>query len=49
LPWRLEPLHLPFSAPGLIAWVAETDLDGFNLAYAVAPETFADFVDLVAP
>jgi hypothetical protein len=49
LPWRLEPLHLPFSAPGLIAWVEETDLDGFNLAYAVAPETFADFVDLVAP
>jgi hypothetical protein len=49
LPWRLEPLHLPFSAPGLIAWVEETDLDGFDLAYAVAPETFADFVDLVAP
>ena len=24
-------------------------MDGFNLAYAVVPETFADFVDLVAP
>jgi hypothetical protein len=23
--------------------------DGFNLAYAVMPETFADFVDLVVP
>lgn len=28
---------------------AETDVDGFNLAYAVTPETFADFVDLVVP
>jgi len=36
-------------ADELIAWVEETDVDGFNLAYAVAPETFADFVDLVAP
>jgi alkanesulfonate monooxygenase len=33
----------------LIAWVDETDVDGFNLAYAVTPETFADFVDLVVP
>jgi alkanesulfonate monooxygenase SsuD/methylene tetrahydromethanopterin reductase-like flavin-dependent oxidoreductase (luciferase family) len=23
--------------------------EGFNLAYAVMPETFADFVDLVVP
>jgi alkanesulfonate monooxygenase len=30
-------------------WVAETDIDGFNLAYAVTPETFADIVDLVVP
>jgi FMN-dependent oxidoreductase (nitrilotriacetate monooxygenase family) len=30
-------------------WVAETDIDGFNLAYAVAPESFVDFVDLVVP
>ena len=25
------------------------DVDGFNLAYAVTPETFSDFVDLVVP
>jgi len=30
-------------------WVAETDVDGFNLAYALTPETFADIVDLVVP
>jgi hypothetical protein len=36
-------------AEELIAWVEETDLDGFNLAYAVVPETFTDFVDLVVP
>jgi alkanesulfonate monooxygenase len=30
-------------------WVARTDVDGFNLAYAVMPETFEDFVDLVVP
>jgi FMN-dependent oxidoreductase (nitrilotriacetate monooxygenase family) len=41
-------------APGevadeLIGWVEDTDVDGFNLAYAVTPETFADFVDLVVP
>ena len=31
------------------AWVAETDVDGFNLAYALTPETFTDIVDLVVP
>jgi long-chain alkane monooxygenase len=36
-------------ADELIAWVEATDIDGFNLAYAVMPETFADFVDLVVP
>jgi len=36
-------------ADDLIAWVEETDVDGFNLAYAVMPETFADFIDLVVP
>ena len=30
-------------------WVAKTDIDGFNLAYAVMPETFTDMVDLVVP
>jgi hypothetical protein len=36
-------------AEELIAWVEETDVDGFNLAYPVTPETFVDFVDLVVP
>ncbi|MBS7699058.1 LLM class flavin-dependent oxidoreductase [Chelatococcus sp. YT9] len=31
------------------AWVEETGADGFNLAYAVAPETYVDFIDLVVP
>lgn len=30
-------------------WVKETDIDGFNLAYALTPETFSDIVDLVVP
>ncbi|HXT79220.1 MAG TPA: LLM class flavin-dependent oxidoreductase [Acetobacteraceae bacterium] len=30
-------------------WVEETDVDGFNLAYALTPETFTDIVDLVVP
>jgi FMN-dependent oxidoreductase (nitrilotriacetate monooxygenase family) len=41
-------------SPGQVAdemqgWVEETDVDGFNLAYAVTHETFRDFVDLVVP
>ena len=36
-------------ADTLIDWVAATDVDGFNLAYAVTPESFEDFVDLVVP
>jgi long-chain alkane monooxygenase len=36
-------------ADELMAWIEETDVDGFNLAYAVVPETFVDFVDLVVP
>jgi FMN-dependent oxidoreductase (nitrilotriacetate monooxygenase family) len=36
-------------ADELESWVADTDIDGFNLAYAVTPETFADIVDLVVP
>jgi FMN-dependent oxidoreductase (nitrilotriacetate monooxygenase family) len=31
------------------SWIEATDLDGFNLAYAVTPETFTDFVELVVP
>jgi hypothetical protein len=29
--------------------MAATDIDGFNLAYAVTPDTFTDIVDLVVP
>ena len=36
-------------ADALQGWVEETDVDGFNLAYAVTHETFRDFVDLVVP
>jgi alkanesulfonate monooxygenase len=36
-------------ADELQAWVEETDVDGFNLAYAVTPETFSDVVDLLVP
>lgn len=30
-------------------WVADTGIDGFNLAYTVAPESIEDFVELVVP
>jgi FMN-dependent oxidoreductase (nitrilotriacetate monooxygenase family) len=41
-------------APGTVAdelqrWMGETDVDGFNLAYVVMPETFQDIVDLLIP
>jgi FMN-dependent oxidoreductase (nitrilotriacetate monooxygenase family) len=36
-------------AEELRAWVEETDVDGFNLAYALTPGTFADMADLVVP
>jgi FMN-dependent oxidoreductase (nitrilotriacetate monooxygenase family) len=36
-------------AETLIAWVEMTGIDGFNLAYAVTPESFEDFVELVVP
>src|SRR5436305_48614 len=36
-------------ADTLIEWVRATDVDGFNLAYAVTPESFEDFVELVVP
>ncbi|MCB8877012.1 LLM class flavin-dependent oxidoreductase [Acidisoma silvae] len=36
-------------ADELESWVQETDLDGFNLAYAVTPETFVDIADLLVP
>lgn len=36
-------------ADELERWVAETDVDGFNLSYAVTPGTFEDIVNLVVP
>jgi long-chain alkane monooxygenase len=45
---------LVVGSPGQVAdamqgWVDETDVDGFNLAYAVTHESFRDFADLVVP
>jgi FMN-dependent oxidoreductase (nitrilotriacetate monooxygenase family) len=36
-------------ADELERWVVEADITGFNLAYAVAPGTFVEFIDLVVP
>ncbi|HTT80370.1 MAG TPA: NtaA/DmoA family FMN-dependent monooxygenase, partial [Stellaceae bacterium] len=36
-------------ADTLIRWVEATGIDGFNLAYAVTPESFEDFAGLVVP
>jgi len=36
-------------ADELESWIDETGIDGFNLAFAVRPETFSDVVDLVVP
>ena len=36
-------------ADQLIAFADQTGIDGFNLAYAVFPESFTDFIDLVVP
>ena len=33
----------------LQSWVEETDVDGFNLAYAITPGTFEDIVDYLVP
>ena len=33
----------------LEAWVADTDVDGFNLAFALMPGSFADIVDHLVP
>jgi hypothetical protein len=30
-------------------WIDEADVDGFNLAYAITPGTFADIVQYVVP
>ncbi len=36
-------------ADALEAWVANTDVDGFNLAFALMPGSFADIVDQLVP
>ncbi|MFU8946631.1 LLM class flavin-dependent oxidoreductase [Mycetocola zhadangensis] len=36
-------------ADQLQAWVEETDVDGFNLAYAITPGSFEDIVTYVVP
>ncbi|MCI9886934.1 LLM class flavin-dependent oxidoreductase [Micrococcales bacterium 31B] len=36
-------------ADQLEAFLDETDIDGFNLAYATTPGSFEDFIDLVVP
>ena len=36
-------------AKELIRWQRETDVDGFNLAYAITPGTFEDIVEYVVP
>jgi len=36
-------------AEELRSWVEETDIDGFNCAYALTPGTFVDIADLVVP
>ncbi|GID03242.1 LLM class flavin-dependent oxidoreductase [Pseudomonas sp. 008] len=36
-------------ADELQQWMEETDIDGFNLAYAVAPDTIKDIVELLVP
>ena len=43
-----------FGLPATIAdqlqrWIDETDVDGFNLAYVVMPETYQNIVDLLVP
>ncbi|MFX9912181.1 5,10-methylene tetrahydromethanopterin reductase, partial [Acinetobacter baumannii] len=30
-------------------WVEDTDVDGFNLAYILAHQTFADVVEFIVP
>ena len=36
-------------ADQLQEWMAETDIDGFNLSYAISPGGYADFADLIVP
>jgi alkanesulfonate monooxygenase len=36
-------------ADAIEAWVAQTDVDGLNLCFAISPESFEDVVDLLVP
>ncbi|KAF2734690.1 putative xenobiotic compound monooxygenase, DszA family [Polyplosphaeria fusca] len=36
-------------ADSLEQWVAEADVDGFNIAYAIKPGTFVDVIELLLP
>ncbi|KAM7203145.1 Nitrilotriacetate monooxygenase component A/pristinamycin IIA synthase subunit A [Naviculisporaceae sp. PSN 640] len=36
-------------ADGLEAWVDEADVDGFNFAYTLFPQSFKDIIDLLLP
>ncbi|OAQ99360.1 hypothetical protein LLEC1_01065 [Akanthomyces lecanii] len=36
-------------ADSLETWVQEADVDGFNLAYALFPQTFQDIIELLLP
>ncbi|MGP5318882.1 LLM class flavin-dependent oxidoreductase [Arthrobacter rhombi] len=36
-------------AAKLVEWVQDTDVDGFNIAYAITPGTFEDVVEFVIP
>jgi alkanesulfonate monooxygenase SsuD/methylene tetrahydromethanopterin reductase-like flavin-dependent oxidoreductase (luciferase family) len=36
-------------ADAIEAWVAQTDVDGLNLAFAISPGSFEDVVDLLVP
>ena len=36
-------------ADELERWIEDADIDGFNLAYAITPGTFEDFIQFVVP
>ena len=36
-------------ADQLEGWIDDTDIDGFNLAFVVRPETFVDVADFLVP
>ncbi|MGO3151758.1 MAG: LLM class flavin-dependent oxidoreductase [Galactobacter sp.] len=36
-------------ADQLVEWVRDTDVDGFNIAYAITPGTFEDVVEYIVP